>query len=67
MNVMNTKKIFSVLFTFLGVGLILAQNPGTGFGELPAPIDTYEVVLIIVAVLLTVGVVAYKKLSIKKV
>ena len=67
---MNTKAIFSVLFTVAVSDLMLAiegtDAGSTGFGEEPAPIDTYQMVLIVAAVLLTVGVIAYKKLSLKK-
>lgn len=76
---MNTKRIFSVLFTFAINVLIFAQGSdsdsgvdghGTGYGEEPpvkAPIDTYQMVLIVAAVLLTVGVIMYnKRRSLKK-
>ena len=50
-----------------GAGGVLPPGPGPG-GPRPggAPINTNEFILIIAAVLLTVGVIAYKKLSLKK-
>lgn len=53
----------SLMFFLLKYSFAFNINPGKKPG---APIDTYQIVLIVAAVLLTVGVVAYKKLSLKK-
>lgn len=56
-------KIFTFLTLFLLGGVYsFAIVPGKG-----APINTNQIVLIIAGLLLIVGVIAYKKLSTKKV
>ena len=57
------KGILASLMLLLLQAYSLAETTGEGPG---APIDTNEIILIIAAVLLTVGVIAYKKLSLKK-
>ncbi|MBV7440464.1 hypothetical protein KRX57_03455 [Weeksellaceae bacterium TAE3-ERU29] len=65
----NKLRLLSILLlsnVFLGLAQSGPGAPGPGGHPNRTPIDTNEIILIIAAVLLTVGVIAYKKLSLKK-
>lgn len=59
------KKISSLIL-FLVSLFSFAQAPVPGGQSLRTPIDMYQIILVIAAVLLMVGAIAYKKLSVKK-